>query len=91
MTAKTTSLTVPPCAERICLISESRERAHSQRRCGPIGPLSDDALPGVATWRRFTSPFATLTISRATRLGARAIAFAARTASYGLIARSATE
>ena len=45
----TTSLTVPPNALRIFLTSDSRDRAQSQRRCGPIGPLSDDVGGGRRT------------------------------------------
>ena len=46
MAVSTTSLTVPPKASRISLTSVNRARAQSQRRCGPIGPLSAVASGG---------------------------------------------
>ena len=67
MHASTTSLTVPPRAVLTTLTSDNRARAQSQRRLGPIGPLSDDAGVGLITSRIRHRPRAascpTLTIS----------------------------
>ena len=89
--ASTTSLIVPPWAARICLTSDSRARAQSQRRCGPIGPLSELAGLGLRSDRRFTAPRVASTAFRATRRGPRAADSTVRTASYGLAARRASE
>ena len=40
---KTTSLTVPPRPARTSLTSASRVIAQLQTRCGPIGPVNEDA------------------------------------------------
>jgi hypothetical protein len=43
MTVRTTSLTVPPSAARTVFTSLRRTLAQRHTRCGPIGPVSDDA------------------------------------------------
>ena len=46
MIVSTTSLTVPPKAVRTVLTSLSRTSAQLQRRCGPIGPVSEEEATG---------------------------------------------
>ena len=55
-TVSTTSFTVPPSAVRTVFTSASVVRAQSQRRCGPIGPLSDDIGVGRTTPASARSP-----------------------------------
>jgi hypothetical protein len=78
ITASTTSLTVPPSAVRIVLTSESRLRAHAQRRCGPIGPFSDEPDAGWRRLRRLMPARMRSTAPRAARRGPRTAAQALR-------------
>ena len=90
ITASTTSLTVPPCSVRMALTSARRPRAHAQRRCGPIGPLSDVPAGGRSSVRRLVTARAISAAWPAARPGARAVAHRLRTPSYGIFARCAS-
>src|SRR5215203_1245128 len=50
--ARTTSLTVPPNAVRTALNSSNLPSVQAQRRCGPIGPLSERAVGVIACLAR---------------------------------------
>jgi hypothetical protein len=74
----------------MALTSARRPRAHAQRRCGPIGPLSDVAAGGRSSVRRLVTARAIFAAWPAAWDGARAVAHRLRTPSYGIFARSAS-
>ncbi len=72
MTVSTTSFTVPPSALRIVFTSASDVVAQPQRRCGPIGPFSDDSSFGETTLASVPAPVPRVRRFSIRRWGARA-------------------
>jgi hypothetical protein len=77
-------LTVPPSPRRIARTSESDALAQPHRRCGPIGPASDDGGATRTSPGTLARPLAVSASARPRRSGADAAALAARHCSYGL-------
>jgi hypothetical protein len=88
ITLSTTSLTVPPSAARTLFTSARRTVAQLQRRCGPIGPVSEEALTGRRLGPAASAPRATSATVRAVSRGARSACLTVSSWPAGLARRT---